>query len=274
MQPVIATEIEPGILDNGGTATTRLFVFTGRVPQEAPKQWADVLEAERHADGSVADWHLVGAVDPSTRQQLRDWRAKFVTERLIGDVATIRGFLAWADKHCDVAALHGLRLAEAHFSPHTVMRVGRQAAEAASTCQQRADVGLGLFGGQRNGLIRGFATCDGPVTVLADKRARVVATADALEVTDPVAGAVQVSGWRTDEDGTVVTTPDGELSLGTGPAAQLLAKAAPGYDEVRVGPVPLSRVFAELFGYLPEMAREAANSHTELLAHTTATPWR
>ena len=54
----------------------------------------------------------------------------------------------------------------------------------------------------------------------------------------------------------------------------MLARLAPGYEEVRVQPVPLTRVFAELFGYLPEMAREAANSHTELLAHTTSAPWR
>jgi hypothetical protein len=49
---------------------------------------------------------------------------------------------------------------------------------------------------------------------------------------------------------------------------------APGYESVTIHPVPLTRIFAELTGFLPEMAQEAANSHTELLAHTSFKPWR
>ena len=98
----------------------------------------------------------------SDLERLRVWRGSYVTERLIGGVATVRAFIDWADRHCDVSALHGLRLAEAHFSPHSVMRVARQASEAADLCRRLGESGLGLLGGERLGLVRGFVTSGGP----------------------------------------------------------------------------------------------------------------
>jgi hypothetical protein len=276
MQPglVSTTETSPGVLADGGTALVRLFVFTRPVPQQAPPQLASLLEPERRRDGTVVDWHFSADATPADRERLRAWRSSYVTERLIGDVATVRAFIDWADRHCDVSALHGLRLAEAHFSPHSVMRVARQASEAADLCRRLGENGLGLLGGERLGLIRGFVTSLGPVNVLTDRHASVIAGVDSLTVYDNIAGKFNVSGWREDERGLVATTPDGEVALGNGHAAHLLQKMAPGYESVTVHPVPLTRIFAELIGFLPEMAQEAANSHTELLAHTSFKPWR
>jgi hypothetical protein len=276
MQPGLlsTTETSPGVLADGGTALVRLFVFTRPVPQQAPPQLASLLEAERRHDGSVVDWHLRAEVSLADLERLRVWRSGYVTERLIGDVATVRAFIDWADRHCDVSALHGLRLAEAHFSPHSVMRVARQASEAADVCRRLGESGLGLLGGERLGLVRGFVTSGGPVNVLTDRHASVTASADGLTVYDSVAGKFNVTGWREDERGVVATTPEGEVTLGNGHAARLLQKMAPGYESVTVHPVLLTRIFAELIGFLPEMAREAANSHTELLAHTSFKPWR
>jgi signal transduction histidine kinase len=161
-------------------------------------------------------------------EQLRVWRSSYVTERLIGDVATVRAFIDWADRHCDVSALHGLRLAEAHFSPHTVMRVARQASEAADLCRRLGENGLGLLGGERLGLVRGFVTSLGPVNVLTDRHASVIAGADGLTVYDNIAGKFNVTGWREDERGVVATSPEGEVTLGHGHAARLLQKMAPG----------------------------------------------
>jgi len=277
MQPGLlsTTESSPGVLADGGTALVRLFVFTRPVPQQAPPQWASLLEAERRHDGTVVDWHFSAEASPADRERLRAWRGGYVTERLIGDVATVRAFIDWADQRCDVSALHGLRLAEAHFSPHSVMRVARQASEAADLCRRLGENGLGLLGGERLGLVRGFVTSGGPVNVLTDRHASVIASADGLTVYDDhIAGKFNVTGWREDERGVVATTAEGEVALGTGHAAHLLQKMAPGYESVTVHPVPLTRIFAELIGFLPEMAREAANSHTELLAHTSFKPWR
>jgi len=276
MQPglVSTTESSPGVLADGGTAVVRLFVFTGPVPQQAPPQFASLLEPERRNDGTVVDWHFSADATSADRERLRAWRSGYVTERLIGDVATVRAFVDWADRHCDVSALHGLRLAEAHFSPHSVMRVARQATEAADLCRRLGENGLGLLGGERLGLIRGFVTSGGPVNVLTDRHASVTASVDGLTVDDQVFGKLNVTGWREDERGVVATTSEGEVVLGTGYAARLLQKMAPGYESVSVHPVPLTRIFAELIGFLPEMAREAAYSHTELLAHTSFKPWR
>ena len=47
---------------------------------------------------------------------------------------------------------------------------------------------------------------------------------------------------------------------------------APGYESVTVHPVPLTRIFAELIGFSRRWRAEAANSHTELLAHTASSP--
>jgi hypothetical protein len=276
MQPglVSTTETSPGVLADGGTAVVRLFVFTRPVPQQAPPQLASLLEPERRHDGTVVDWHFSADATPADRERLRAWRSSYVAERLIGDVATVRAFIDWADRHCDVSALHGLRLAEAHFSPHSVMRVARQASEAADLCRRLGENGLGLLGGERLGLIRGFVTSLGPVNVLTDRHASVTASTAGLTVYDSIAGKSNVTGWREDERGVVATTPDGEVALDNGHAARLLQKMAPGYESVTVHPVPLTRIFAELIGFLPEMAREAANSHTELLAHTSFKPWR
>jgi hypothetical protein len=276
MQPGLlsTTETSPGVLADGGTALVRLFVFTRPVPQQAPPQLASLLEAERRHDGSVVDWHFRSEASLADIERLRVWRSSYVTERLIGDVATVRAFIDWADRHCDVSALHGLRLAEAHFSPHTVMRVARQASEAADLCRRLGENGLGLLGGERLGLVRGFVISGGPVNVLTDRHASVTASGDGLTVHDNIAGKFNVTGWREDERGVVATTPKGEVTLRNGHAARLLQKMAPGYESVTVHPVPLTRIFAELIGFLPEMAREAANSHTELLAHTSFKPWR
>jgi hypothetical protein len=276
MQPGLAdfTETSPGVLAGGGTAVVRLFVFNRPAPQEPPIQWSGVLEPEKRADGTIVDWRLVGPLPPEEWERLRNWRSGYVTERMIGDVATVRAFIDWADRHCDVSALHGLRLLEAHFSTKSVMRVARQTTEAGNVCRSRGDMGVGLFGGERGGLIRGFDTSEGPVTVLADRYASVTANSDRLTVLDSQAGRLHVTEWQTADNEVMVQTPNGDVSLGNGHAAALLRKTAPGFETVSVRSVPLTRIFAELLGYLPEMAREAANSHAELVAHASFTPWR
>lgn len=267
-------EQSDGLLAHGGTAMVKLYVFHRPSPQEPPSQWAELLEPERRKNGMIVDWHPRSSLDAGQRDQLRQWRSGYVTERLIGDVATVRGFLDWADRHCEVSALHPLRLSEAHFPVHSVMRIAQQAQDAAEVCRRRGDVGLGLMAADHDGLVRGFANCDGPVTVLADRGTRIVAAGDAVQLSDPVVGTATVTGWHRADGGLTASTPAGELPLGVGRAAALLSRLAPGSDAVRVQQVALPRIFAELLVHLPDMAREAAHIQTELLAHTSFQPWR
>src|SRR5689334_9590291 len=98
-----------GVLAGAGSAMVHALVYTGAVPHEPPAELADVAAAVVDDDGAVRDWKvdlttLLRDHDAHVHDLSRaftEWRSSFVTESVIGDVATVRAFMLWADPLAD-----------------------------------------------------------------------------------------------------------------------------------------------------------------------------
>ena len=264
-----------GILAGNGSAIVHALVYHRPVPQVAPASFADLLDSEQADDGSIQDWQL------SLRKLLahRDdhvhdvwssfstWRRTYVAERVVGDVATVRSFLAWADKVTDVTALHALNLPKVSIEAKLAPKVAWQAHEAEKVCRQRGENGLGVTVPQHAGLVRGFVVGDDAVLLLSDRGATISAVRDGLLVVDPALDSppsMLVHGWVVDGHGVTAISDEGPVQLGNSRAGRLLAQVAPGVAQASVSPAPLSSVFNGLFVALRESATTAASDHVPL----------
>jgi hypothetical protein len=252
------------------------LVHHERAPQVPPSVLADVVDPVHDADGSVRDWRmnvpkLLGQRADSVhgiRHEFVKWRSGFVTERLLGDMATVRAFLQWAARVTDISALKVIGLGQARIDQKVAPRVAWQVHEAAGACRARSETGLGVMSPKRTGVVRGFAVSDGPVVVLADLHTSVSATTSGFELREGGALSLLAHGWLVEPDGVTAITDDGQVPLGNSLGGRLLAQVAPGVSQSSAAPVPLTSIFSGLLVHLPEMALLAARDRTSLLIST------
>ena len=245
-------------------------------PSAPPPTLASIVDPVLDTDGTVRDWrmnlprllsqHAESVHD--LRHEFVKWRSAFVTESLIGDMATVRAFLQWADHVTDISALKVIGLGHARIDQKVAPRVAWQAHEAAVACRARGELGLGVTSPARTGVVRGFVVSGGPVLVLADAHASVTATTPGFEVRDDGAEPLCARGWVVESDGVTVITEHGQVALGNSLGGRLLAQVAPGVTQASAAPVPLTSIFSGLFVNLPEMALLAARDRTSLLIST------
>lgn len=277
-----------GVLARGGSAIVHALVYHHPTPQHAPASFENLIDAIPADDasgaggggGGIRDWQLSlrkllahrGDHVHDVWTAFETWRRTYVAERLVGDVATVRAFLAWGDKVTDVTALHPLNLGTARIDAKVAPRVAWQVLQAETTCVQGGYVGLGVSAPQRAGVVRGFVTGDEPLLLLADGDASVSAVRSGLEVVDPtltsLPGGLLVHGWVVGADGVTAISDEGPVELGTSVGGRLLAQVAPGVAQASVGPVSLGAVFAPLFLALRESAQLAASDHVPLYIRT------
>jgi hypothetical protein len=244
-------------------------------PHSPPPGLVGVVDPVPDPDGGIRDWRmslpkLLGQRAESVhdiRHEFVKWRSGFVSESLLGDVATVRAFLSWAEHLTDISALKVLGLGHVRIDQKTAPRVAWQAHEAAAACRTRKELGIGVMSPKRTGVVRGFAVGVGPVLVLGAGSASVTATAAGFEVHD---GGTELlaHGWVVEPDGVTVIGDDGQVGLGNSLGGRLLAQVAPGVSQASAAPVPLSSIFSGLLVHLPEMALLAARDHTSLVIST------
>lgn len=276
----VAPSPTAGILAADGSAMVHALVYHHAVPQVPLEEFADFVEPIRTEEGQVQDWHL------SMRKLLahRDapvhelwtafgaWRRSYVKERVVGDLATVHAFLAWADHRTDVSALHVLNLRNARVEAGLTPTVAFQVGEAEAACRAARDTGLGVTTPQRPGLVRGFCLGDEPLLLLADRGTAVSAVRGGLDLVDPtLAGGPEhllVHGWVVASDGVTAVADEGTVELGTARGGRLLAQLAPGCEHVAVLEVPLLSVFGPLLLALREAATTASADLLPLYVRT------
>lgn len=262
-----------GILASGGSTMVHALVYHQQTPQVPPESLVGVVDPIRNDDGSVRDWRLsvprlLGQrVEPvyDIKDEFVKWRTGFVTERLLGDVATVRAFLQWAEHLTDITALRVICLPHARIDQKRAPRVAWQAHEAAAACRARAEKGLGVTSPTRTGVVRGFVVGPTPLLVLGQENASVFAVPAGFELHDNDAPVLLVHGWLVRTDGITVITDNREVALGNSLGGRLLAQVAPGVSQASAVPVPLTSIFSGLLVHLPELALLAARNGTSLL---------
>jgi hypothetical protein len=265
-----------GVLSGDGTAMVHALVFHHPTPQRPPDSLTDLADPILGTDGRIHDWQLSMRTLLAHRDEhvhavwstFGTWRRSFVADRVLGDVATVAAFMAWADTVRDVQTLHPLNLGDACIDAKTVARVAWEVHEVELACRARAEMGLGISVPQRAGLIRGFVVGDEPLLVLAEKGASVSAVRSGLEVTQSESAdmphTLLVRGWVVDADGITAISDEGPVPLGGAAGGRLLTRVAPGAANASVGPAPLTSVFSGLMLGLRESAQLASSDHIPL----------
>jgi hypothetical protein len=269
-----------GVLASGGSAMVRALVYFHAVPENVPEALTDVVEPVHDTDGTLRDWRLHlpsllrregGATElHGLRRLFVEWRSGYVSDSLLGDVATVRAFVRWGDRLLDVSALHVLNLPECRVDAKAAPRVAFQARAAAKIARSSHEQCLGITSPQRTGIVRGFVLADTPLVVLETDRARICATRQGLKLFEmrhgePEGEEITVRGWVVGTDGVRAYTDSGEVALGTSVRGRLLAHVAPGVDQASVSMVPLTTLFSGLFVSLPEMAMLTVRNGTSMI---------
>jgi hypothetical protein len=265
-----------GILSGDGTAMVHALVFHHPTPQQPPELLTELVDPIHDQNGRIQDWQLsMRKLLAHRDEHVHDvwstfgtWRRTYVADRVIGDVATVRAFMAWADSVRNVQTLHPLNLGDACIDAKTVPRVAWEVHEVELACRARADVGLGISVPQRPGLVRGFVVSDEPLLVLAEKGASVSAVRTGLAVrqteSHDAPEVLLVHGWVVDADGVTAISDEGPVPLGGTAGGRLLTRIAPGVANASVGPAPLASVFSGLMLGLRESAQLATSDHIPL----------
>jgi hypothetical protein len=255
------------VLAGQGHALIHAAVLRHPAPQSAPTALADSVIPIRDSAGRVLDWRLAKIDEPQVRAEYARWHDGFVTEAVIGDVATVGGLLNWARGRVDLSELGILQLPHARVSPGHARRMAWQLQRAADECAKSHDVGLGVMAEGHSGLARGFYCPEDRLTLLSEGDSWVAASLAGLLLH---AGQHQdrthlVSGWHLSEGNVRIQTDEGEVDLGTSQAGKLLIQVALGLKEAIVHEVPLTKVFAGLFVTLADMALLASIGGGQLL---------
>ncbi len=261
-----------GILSGDGATLVRALVYHHPTPEVVPAAFTGVVEPVRDVDSAIHDWRLcLRKLVASGDTQAHDiwatfsaWRRSYVTERYVGDVATMRAFLHWAEPLCEVESLGRMVLPKTRIDSKTALHAAWELHEAATACRERGEEGLGVSVPQRARLARGFVLGDEPLLVLADGGATLHADASGFRLADPSLPSMVVHGWRTEGGEVTALTDDGSVPLDSSAGSHLLVEVAPGAAEASVQQVPLTDVFDGLFTNLRQMAKLAAADHAPL----------
>lgn len=269
-----------GVLARGGSAMVHALVYHHPTPQVPPVWFEELADPIFDAEGKILDWQLsLRKLLANRDEHVHDvwstfstWRRTFVADHLLGDRATVRAFLRWADRVSDVSTLHALNLENACIEAKVTPRLAWQVLQAETVCRQRGELGLGVSVPQHPGLVRGFVVEDEPLLVLGDRDAQVTAVRSGLVVRDPslpeVPGELLVHGWVVDAEGVTAITDEGPVALGHSSGGRLLSQVAPGVAHAAVGPAPLTAVFSVLLVALRDSAQLASSDRVPLYIRT------
>ncbi len=274
------TQDEPltaGFLAGDGLCMVHLCINSTPCPEEVPDDLAEHVEAVRDEKGKIRDWRFHATPfqpgQPATNEltRFRRWRAAYITDRVMADRATVTLGLAWAARHLDISALQVLRLPKAHWELGSAIRAEEQARRASSLCRTTREHALGIVAQadathDHARILRGFVAEDQPLLLLVTPKASVLATGDALLLSEG-GPTYTVHGWHLEGDSITARTDEGPVELGDSPGAHLLEHLAPGVGDVIVNHVPVASVFGLMFMTLAEMAHEATTKHAPLRAH-------
>lgn len=266
-----------GILAGDGTAMVHAQVFRRPTPQQPPSEFADavepVLDTDPRAGGVVRDWQLsmgrlLGRDDGAVHDiwsQFTAWRRQYVAERVLGDLATVRSFIAWADGVRDAHRIHPMLLPSAEITTRDAAVIEGAMRDLRDRARRSGEHGLGISMPQRAGLVRGFLLAEDRSLLLAHGRTEVWATADGLLVMDGSNGpGLLVHGWELGPQELTAFTADGAVRLGGTDAARLLVLVAPGVAQASVGRASVSSIFAMIIDGMREMAGLAAGEFLPL----------
>ncbi|MDQ2956086.1 MAG: hypothetical protein M3Y42_03865 [Actinomycetota bacterium] len=269
-----ATAPITGILSGSGTDLLRVTVYTDPVPTHPPTELDGLLSPVYDADGHLLDWrldptHAEHSVEAADFQFYRSWRSGYSTERFIGERALVQAFLDWAAGCCDVSALQILRLPKAHADFHKALEMGLQIDRARRCTEVATEPGFGIFTkAGHSSASRAFIPTDPPTVLLATGTTTVTIGRDGLSLRQGE-DAVFVHGWRADGDGIVANTGDGELALGTSPAARLLRIIGRNAPQAEVRPCPVGTLVAPLLIFLKDAAQLGGKAATGLYVRST-----
>lgn len=281
------------MLAGGGGKRLRALVYHSPTPEIVPAALRSFLVPVHDDLGDPVDW----AVDPvrlrtavsedpaRTVPELyalyRQWRSGYVTDEALCDMATVRAFLDWSDGVCDSSAVRALLDAPVRIDPATATRFAGQLADAGRMLRVRNEFGVGLSDPGGSGLLRGFVSGSGMVTVMSMPgaalrvqegrlyldRTRLSAVTD--DPSSTAASAVEVTGWVLDGEGIMLSTPAGPVPV-EDDAALLFKQVAGNVTRVAVHEAPLTSVFAGLTVTGAGMALTAARSaRTLVIAYGT-----
>jgi len=252
------------MLAGDGPTLIHASVSHSATPQTPPSNLAEQVVPVRNAAGEVADWRLTDD-QPALKSEFARWHDGFVTESVIGDVATVRALRSWGRGRVELSELGILQLPHARVSPRHARKMAWQLHIAAEKCAGDHN-GLGVSASEHSGLARGFLCQVGPVILLTDKNAWVAASSAGLLVhaDEEPDTTFLVHGWSVSNGNVTATTDDGEVDLWNSRAAKLLTRVAPGLSTAVVRQVPLTTVFAGMFVTLADMALMAALENTAL----------
>jgi hypothetical protein len=269
-----------GLLAGNGTAMVHALVYHHPTPDAPPAALAELVDPLDGVDGQPDDWQLsMRKLLAHRDEHVHDvwstfsaWRRTFVADRVLGDVATVRSFITWAETVGDVQSLHPLNLPAARVEWKNAPRMAWQTQQIATAARARGDLGLAITNPQRSGIVRGFVVGDEPVLLLEDRGASVSAVPDGLEIVDPKASTLPrtllVHGWVLDTDGLTAITDEGPVSMASSAGGRLLALVAPGVTNASVGPAQLCSIFSSLMTSMQDIAQLAASDHVPVWIRT------
>jgi hypothetical protein len=265
-----------GILAGDGTAMVHALVYHHPTPDSPPPALADIVDPVEGTGGQPGDWQLSMRKLLAHRDEhvhdvwstFANWRATFVADRVLGDVATVHAFVSWAATVGEVGTLHALNLASSRVDWKNTPRVAFETHQIELASRKRGDQGLGITVPQRSGIVRGFVVGDEPLLLLGDGSASMCAVRDGLEIVDPKGPSLLVHGWVLDADGLTAISDEGPVNLAMTAGGRLLALLAPGIANASVGPALLCSIFANLMIGLQESANLAASDHIPLWIRT------
>lgn len=183
-----------GVLSGGGAAAVIARTYLAPVPQIVPHELNEALEPVRDEDDILQDWRLdrsrIIARGVSAGELTRlsrvvaDFRGTYVLERPLGDVATVRAFVAWAQTRTDISALRGLLAPPVRVDPATATRAARQVQAAAVAARSSDETAVIVTVPGRDAPVRGFIPGTSGVIVAATRGAHLTATRDGLTLTE------------------------------------------------------------------------------------------
>jgi len=255
------------ILAGDGPTLIHAAVAHDPTPQAPPASLEGMVVPVRDAAGTVRDWRMASEEQDRIREEFARWHDGFVTEAVIGDVATVRGLRGWGRGRINLSELGILQLPHSRVSPRHARKMAWQLHLAAEECAKVQAFGIGVSATDHSGLCRGFVCQEGPLMLLAEGGAWVAGSTAGLvvHVDEDLGTTLLVHGWRVHEGSVTAFTDQGEVDLWKSRAGKLLTRVAPGLPEAVVRQVPLTTVFAGMFVTLADMALLAALGNTQLL---------
>jgi hypothetical protein len=248
-----------GLLSDPGTAMVWLMMHHRAVPTAAPSELQAVVAPVIDHHDQLIDWRFRPPSDGShpdlanVFERVHQWREQWLTERAVGDAATLRTVLSWGDHRVGVSALHVLGVPDAKLEPEAVPLAAMQAKKLRTAMADGYGVAfLDLDSGR---VARAFAPVAAPTDLLSTSRARLTLVGDQVQLPD---GAI-LRTWSSLE----IETDSGTRPI-TAAELELLRRVAPGHERVSVSRVELTRLFAPLLASLVDMTELASGGHHSL----------